>query len=156
MLCFQSLSLCYNNNADPFLDKSKSAEDILRRRFAKLGLEIDAFSSIKYIGQQTLNNVIYYLPLRFAIGTELSNTTVRSARKPCLVYNMLNMLNDQFDSGTENLSSILFSDHYFTCPVKCLSCGTRCKNNMGHIREGKPHNTNSRFVLLDSNFVFYI
>ena len=107
-------------------------------------LEIEAFSSIKYVGVQTLNPPTDYEPLHSAIKNELDNTTVRSARKPHLVYNTLKILNDKFSGEIENVSNILFPDQYFTCPVKCQSCGCRCQNSMGHLREGKPHISDTR------------
>ncbi|XP_033207942.1 zinc finger FYVE domain-containing protein 1-like isoform X2 [Belonocnema kinseyi] len=123
---------------------SESAEDILRTRFAQMRLEIEAFSSIKYVGVQTLNPPTNYDPLRSAIKNELDNTTVRSARKPHLVYSTLKILNDKFSGEIENVANILFPDQYFTCPVKCLSCGCRCQSSMGHLREDKPHVSDTR------------
>ncbi|XP_012260150.2 zinc finger FYVE domain-containing protein 1-like isoform X2 [Athalia rosae] len=123
---------------------SESAEDILRTRFDQMRLEIEAFSSIKYVGVQTPNPPTDFQPLRKAIQNELNNTTVRSARRPHLVYGTLKILNDKFSGEIENVSSILFPDQYFTCTVKCLSCNCRCTNSMGHLREGKPHISDSR------------
>ncbi|XP_015605591.1 zinc finger FYVE domain-containing protein 1 isoform X1 [Cephus cinctus] len=125
-------------------NSSESAEDILRTRFAQMRLEIEAFSSIKYVGVQTFNSPTNYEPVRSAIKNELNNTTVRSARRPHLVYSTLKVLNDKFSGEIENVSNILFPDQYFTCPVKCLSCMCRCHNSMGHIREGKPHSSDTR------------
>lgn len=118
-----------------------------------MSLEIDAFSSIKYVGLQRVNNATDYEELRSTIATELKNTTVRSARKPLLVYNMLKNLNDEFSSETESFSSTLFPEQYFVCPVKCLSCDNGCTNSIGHLREGKPHNSNSRLVLSYTNVI---
>ncbi|XP_034952518.1 zinc finger FYVE domain-containing protein 1-like [Chelonus insularis] len=123
---------------------SESAEDILRNRFTQMRLEIDAFSSIKYVGVQTSSPPTNYIPLRIAIQNELDNTTVRSARKPHHVYDTLKTLNDKFSGEIESDSNVLFSDQYFTCPVKCRSCDSRCRNSMGHLREGIPHHTDSR------------
>ncbi|XP_071582621.1 zinc finger FYVE domain-containing protein 1 [Temnothorax nylanderi] len=123
---------------------AESAEDILRNRFTQMSLEIDAFSSIKYIGLQSANDTTDYELLRSTIESELNNTTVRSARKPHLVYYTLKRLNDQLSSENGNISNSLFPDQYFTCPVKCLSCGNGCANSMGHLREGKPHSSNTR------------
>lgn len=139
----QKLEECPNNLG--ISDTSESAEDILRNRFAQMQLEIEAFSSIKYVGVQTLSPPTDYSPLRVAIRNELDNTTVRSARKPNLVYGTLKILNDKFSGEIENVSNVLFPDQYFTCPVKCLSCGCRCRNSMGHIREGKPHSSDTRY-----------
>lgn len=117
-----------------------------------MNLDIDAFNSIKYVGLQMVNGITDYEQLRSAIEIELNNTTVRSARKPHLVYNTLRSLNDRFSSEIENLSDSLFPYQYFTCPVKCLSCGNGCNNSMGHLREGKSHNSNARLIFSDTNF----
>jgi len=119
-----------------------------------MNLEIDAFNSIKYVGLQMVNNTTNYEQLRSAIEAELKNTTVRSARKPQLVYSTLKNLNDQFSSEIENLSNTLFPYQYFTCPVKCLSCGNGCNNSMGHLREGKSHSSNARLIFSDTNVLF--
>lgn len=110
-------------------------------------LEIKAFSSIKYVGLQTMNNVTDYKQLRSAIKAEVSNTVVRLARKPQLVYNALKMLNRKFSGETESSTNILFPNQYFTCPIKCLSCGNRCENSVGHVGEGKPHSINVRLIM---------
>jgi len=133
----------------------KSAEDILKMKFKQMSLEIDAFSSIKYVGLQTVKNAMNYEQLRMAIETELNDTTIRSARKPYLVYNILKSLSNQSSSEANNFSNTLFPDQYYTCLVKCLSCGSRCNKNMGHIREGKPHSTNTRFVCLNINSSYF-
>lgn len=117
-------------------------------------LETEAFSSIKYVGLQTANSTADYEPLQATIKKELNNTTVRSARKPHLVYDTLKVLNDKFSGEIENFSNGLFPDQYFTCPVKCLSCGCRCSNSMGHLREGKPHSSNTRLALQSSKLMF--
>ena len=123
---------------------TESAEDVLRERFAQTRLEIEAFSSIKYVGVQTTSPPSDYEPLRIAVKNELQNTTVRSARKPYLVFNTLKVLNDKFSGEIENTSNVLFPDQYFTCAVKCYSCGGRCQNSMGHLREEKPHENDGR------------
>ncbi|KAG5331305.1 ZFYV1 protein, partial [Acromyrmex heyeri] len=125
-------------------NESESAEDILKAKFAQMSLEIDAFNSIKYIGLQMVNDTTDYEQLRSAIESELNNTTVRSARKPHLVYNTLKNLNNQLSNEIENVSNTLFPDQYFTCPIKCLSCNNGCNNSMGHLSEGKPHSSNTK------------
>ncbi|XP_071872333.1 zinc finger FYVE domain-containing protein 1 [Bombus fervidus] len=121
----------------------ENAEDILRTRFAQMKLEMEAFSSIKYVGIQITNFTTDYELLQTAIKKELCNTTVRFPRKPYLVYNTLKALNEKFSEEIENFS-ISFPDQYFTCPTKCLSCGSRCNNSMGHLFEGKSHSSNNR------------
>ncbi|EFN75234.1 Zinc finger FYVE domain-containing protein 1 [Harpegnathos saltator] len=130
-----------------------SAENILKARFQQMKLEIKAFSSIKYVGLQTMNNATDYKQLRSAIKAEVSNTMVRLARKPQLVYNALKMLNRKFSGETESSTNILFPNQYFTCPIKCLSCGNRCENSVGHLREGKPHSITARKCYKNGNEV---
>ncbi|XP_076648038.1 zinc finger FYVE domain-containing protein 1 isoform X1 [Halictus rubicundus] len=124
--------------------ETKTTEDILQTRFAEMELETEAFSSMKYVGLQAANFIADYEPLHTAITKELNNTTVRYARQPHLVYNTLRILNDKFSGQIDNYTTCLFPDQYFTCPVKCLSCGCRCINSMGHLRQGVPHNSNNR------------
>lgn len=136
-----------NININHFLDEALgSVENTLKLKFVQMNLEIDAFNSIKYVGLQAVNNVVNYEQLRSAIETELNNTTVRSARKADLVYNTLRNLNEYFSvkKETENFSDTLFLEQYFTCPFKCLCCGSGCNNSMGHVREGKQHSSNTR------------
>nr|KAF7435923.1 hypothetical protein H0235_004114 [Vespula pensylvanica] len=123
---------------------SETAEDMLRTKFGQMRLEIESFSKLKYVGLQTLNSSTDYEPLYLVIKNELDNTSVRFARHPQLVYSTLRHLNDKFSGETGNFSNIIFPDQYFSCPVKCLSCGCRCNNSMGHLRDGKPHSNNAR------------
>lgn len=69
----------------------KSAEDILRERFAAKKYNIDAFSSIRYIGVQTLLPPTKYTFLQIALNAELNNTTVRSRRQPDVVFKALDV-----------------------------------------------------------------
>lgn len=129
---------------NPFLDELESAEDILKTKCVQMSLEIDAFNSIKYVGLQTVNNVVNYEQLRSAIETVLNNTTLRSARKADLFYNALRNLDEYFSNKTGNFSDTLFPEQYFTCLFKCLLSDSRCNNSMEHVREGKRHSSNTR------------
>ncbi|XP_043264468.1 zinc finger FYVE domain-containing protein 1-like isoform X4 [Colletes gigas] len=125
-------------------DDLESAENILKTQFNQMKLETEAFSSIKYVGVQATNSTTDYRQFLTTIKNEINNTSVRSARHPRLVYDILKILNDRFSEKIDNFSNILFPDQYFTCPVKCLSCECRCSNSMGHLREGKPHCSSTR------------
>lgn len=59
---------------------------MIRARFAQYGLEMDAFSSVRYIGTQTVSPPTNFRDLRAAIVAELNNTAVRSPRSPQLVF----------------------------------------------------------------------
>lgn len=73
---------------------SESPEDILRMGFADLGLQIDAFSSLKYVGVQTGGNKTSFKELKNALQLELEDTKVRSARHPKILYYTLKVSNN--------------------------------------------------------------
>jgi hypothetical protein len=72
-----------------FLALTESAEDFLRNRFAQSKLEIEAFSSLRYVGVQTMSSATDFSDFRAAVQSELENTTVRSPRQPQVVYHTL-------------------------------------------------------------------
>jgi hypothetical protein len=71
---------------------TESAEDFLRNRFAQSKLEIEAFSSLRYVGIQTQSSATDFSDLRASVQSELENTTVRSPRQPQVVYHTLKVL----------------------------------------------------------------
>lgn len=75
----------HTNTLQASASVSESPEDILRASFAQLQLDVDAFSSLKYIGVQSKNPDLFK-ELKNAIQLELDNTTVRSARNPKFIY----------------------------------------------------------------------
>lgn len=121
---------------------TESPEDVLRNRFAEMKLEMEAFSSLRYIGVQTSLET-NFSELQQAVKNELENTTVRSPRQPAVVYQTLKVLNDKFCGELENVSPSLYFDQYFTCPDSCLSCGRRCESSMGHLKDNLPHSCSS-------------
>lgn len=66
-----------------------SADECLRERFSKLSLEIDAFSSMRYIGIQTGSGMTDFTKMKAAVYAELRNTSVRSSRPPSVIFNTL-------------------------------------------------------------------
>lgn len=123
-----------------------SPEDILRDRFAQLNMDLDAFSSIKYVGimsNQSLHTD--YSGLRTALKLELENKTVRSARQLSIIFEALKALNLKFSGQICDRPVNPFPEQYFTCNSKCESCGERCELSMGHVvGEGKPHKNAKR------------
>lgn len=71
---------------------SESPEDILRSWFTQLQLDIDAFSSLKYVGVQSKDSATSFVELKNTIQLELDNTTVRSARNPKFIYLTLKVM----------------------------------------------------------------
>lgn len=121
-----------------------SAEDILRERFAQMHLDLDAFSSIKYVGVQTTNYRTDYMSLINAVRMELENTTVRSPRKLEVIYQALKALNLKFSGEIRDKPLNVFPEQYFTCGVTCESCNERCEKSMGHVANGEPHRNAKR------------
>lgn len=78
-----------------FTGKTESTEDILRTKFTKLHLDIEAFSSLKYVGVQTVLPPTNFKELQSAIIHELKNTTVRSSRSGRIVFLTLKVIVDQ-------------------------------------------------------------
>lgn len=119
-------------------------EDVLRTRFAFMGLEMDAFSSVRYVGVKTDVPPTSFTEVRAALVGELENTAVRSARNPRFVYTTLKVLNEKFSGTIAHRSEVLFPDQYFSCSAVCLSCEVRCQCSMGHTSEGIEHNNNNK------------
>lgn len=117
----------------------KSAEDILRDRFNEISMNLDAFSSIKYVGLQTNNKETDYSTLINAIKAEIENTTVRSPRQPGVIFQAIKDLNLKFSGDIKNETLNVFPEQYFTCNTECESCGGRCERSMGHISAGEGH-----------------
>lgn len=58
----------------------------MRSKFSQLRLDMEAFSSLKYIGIQTAIPPTSFKELQDAVICELENTTVRSSRKARIVF----------------------------------------------------------------------
>ena len=71
--------------------EAKSADEILKERFADVGRNPEAFSAIKYVGTKTLSDNTNFKQL-FETVIELTNdTSVRSRRPIGVVYDVLNV-----------------------------------------------------------------
>ncbi|XP_023689288.1 zinc finger FYVE domain-containing protein 1 [Paramormyrops kingsleyae] len=118
------------------------AEMLLQKRFHDLSLRTDAFSSVQYVGAQTVAPPTDYSQLQNTVRQQVKNTASRSPRRPAVVYSALQALSDRFcgeiSDDRVNIYSF-FPDEYFTCSSECLSCGTRCRNGMNHLKDGIPH-----------------
>ncbi|XP_077398137.1 zinc finger FYVE domain-containing protein 1 [Festucalex cinctus] len=118
------------------------ADMLLQRRFHDLGLATDAFSSVQYIGTQTVTPPTNYSELLDALRQQVHNTHTRSPRHPGIVFRALEALSERFCGELRddklNLDTF-FREEYFTCSAVCLSCNIRCKNGMNHLRDRVPH-----------------
>ena len=75
----------HTNTLDMCTTYDESPEDIIRARCKDMHMSIDAFRSIKYIGQKIEEETSFF-QLEGAVQSELSNTTVRSKRDPSIIY----------------------------------------------------------------------
>lgn len=73
------------------LDVDKSAEDILRERFGQMNIDLEAFSSLRYIGVQTSHPPTDYKVIENALHMEIENTTIRSPRSPDVIFKALDV-----------------------------------------------------------------
>ncbi|KAK6470726.1 zinc finger FYVE domain-containing protein 1 [Huso huso] len=118
------------------------ADILLQKRFHELGLSTEAFSSVQYVGTQTVSPPTDYSGLLSALKQQVRNTATRSPRPPAIVFSALQALSERFcgEISDEKINLYcFFPDEYFTCSSVCLSCGVRCKNGMNHLRDNIPH-----------------
>lgn len=104
----------------------------LRERFKKLDSSFEGFSDLKYVGVQTQVPPTDFRSLRQVVKEQLNNRSIRSPRKPEIIFKVLKVLNGKFSGEIEKPDAITFPDQYFTCTTKCLSCNARCIRSMNH------------------------
>uniref|UniRef100_A0A3B5AKG0 Zinc finger FYVE domain-containing protein 1-like n=1 Tax=Stegastes partitus TaxID=144197 RepID=A0A3B5AKG0_9TELE len=118
------------------------ADTLLQKRFHDLNLGTEAFSSVQYVGTQTITPPTEYSRLLEAVEQQVKNTHTRSPRQPGIVFHALEALSERFCGELSEDKMTLYSffpDEYFTCSAVCLSCNIRCKNGMNHLRDRVPH-----------------
>jgi len=67
-------------------------EGELRKRFDEMKMKHEAFSSMRYIGTQSINKHTDFTELRNSILLEIRNTTVRSYRQPSVVFHAIEVI----------------------------------------------------------------
>uniref|UniRef100_A0A8C2WZG7 Si:ch211-11n16.2 n=1 Tax=Cyclopterus lumpus TaxID=8103 RepID=A0A8C2WZG7_CYCLU len=102
-------------------------------------LGTEAFSSVQYVGTQTITPPTDYRPLLEAVRQQVKNTHTRSPPFCLVVYHLVSVSVENCPDDKMTPHSF-FPDEYFTCSAFCLSCNIRCKNGMNHLRDkGAPH-----------------
>ncbi|KAM8954188.1 zinc finger FYVE domain-containing protein 1-like isoform 3-T3 [Pelodytes ibericus] len=118
------------------------AESELQKRFHELAAPPEAFSSVRYVGVKTVTPPTDFSRLQEIARKQVTDRTTRSSRPLSHVFTALQRLTEQFSGnipeGQIPVTSF-FPDEYFTCCVRCLSCRSRCKNRMNHLKDGVPH-----------------
>ncbi|TWW72199.1 zinc finger FYVE domain-containing protein 1-like [Takifugu flavidus] len=126
---------------------SESVDRLLLERFKKLSRFPEAFSSVQYLGTQTLSPPTDFGGLQNKLEQLLDNNATRSPRTPVVIYKALQALSERFNgeiTGELAANSCFFPDEYFTCSSLCLSCGSGCRNSMNHAGEGLSHEAKHR------------
>ncbi|XP_076000034.1 zinc finger FYVE domain-containing protein 1 [Genypterus blacodes] len=115
------------------------ADSLLQKRFHDLCLGTEAFSSVQYVGTQTITPPTDYSRLLRRVKQHVNNTGTRSPRQPGIVFHALKGLSEMHLSDEKITPYSFFPDEYLTCSAVCLSCNIRCKNGMNHLRDRVPH-----------------
>lgn len=63
----------------------------MRERFGQMNIDLEAFSSLRYIGVQTAHPPTDYNIIRKALHLEIENTTIRSPRQPDVIFKALDV-----------------------------------------------------------------
>lgn len=114
------------------------ADTLLHKQFEEMDSSMGAFRSLQYVGIQTVHPPTDFKKIKSAIFKHIQDTAVRSPRSPSVVFQALKVLNDKFSGNITASLPATFPDEYFTCPEKCMSCGSRCVHTMNH-SEKQPH-----------------
>lgn len=97
-------------------------EDEIRQRFQVLQQSTEAYSAFEYVGIQTLMPPTDFSKLQSTVTRHLTNSTVRSARTPGVIFNALKVLSVKFSGEMPKRMLNPFPDEYFTCSEHCQSC----------------------------------
>lgn len=65
------------------------ADTLLQKRFHDLGQSTDAFSSVQYVGTQTITPPTDYSQLLQIVNQQVNNTSQRAPRQPAIVFSAL-------------------------------------------------------------------
>ena len=71
---------------------SDGAEDEIRRRFGSLHLSIDGFASVRYVGTRTIKPPTVFTELKSIVQSRLHDHSLRSARRPSLIFQTLKVI----------------------------------------------------------------
>jgi len=79
------------------------ADTLLQKRFHELKESTDAFSSVQYVGTQTITPPTDYSQLLQIVNQQVKNTSQRAPRQPAIVF-----------------SALQVSPHAFLCVCVCV------------------------------------
>lgn len=119
-------------------------ENIIKEKFLEMKLNIDAFSSLHYVGIKTSSSPTDFNPLKSILKNDIENKfkplrTIRS------IYDSLELLNKKFSGNVEYNIDKEYTLHesLFLCETICEGCFQRCENTRDHIKDGSEHSNSS-------------
>ncbi|KAG5678161.1 hypothetical protein PVAND_007855 [Polypedilum vanderplanki] len=125
----------------------ESPENIIKEKFSEMKLNIDAFSSLKYVGIKTSSAPTDFNPLKSILKNDIENKGkhMRSIRS---IYDQLEMLNNKFSGDVEYNIDKEYTLHesHFKCEVTCEGCFQRCENTRDHIKDGQEHSNSAACI----------
>ncbi|CAF3982801.1 unnamed protein product [Rotaria sp. Silwood2] len=123
----------------------KTAVEQLKERFDKMNLSYDAYSSIEYVGIQTLGGTeTDFSEIKATVTEILENNKIRSPRRLSIIFKALKALNQKFNHAIPPEVPSTLPDEFFTCYVKCESCGIKCTLAANHQKDNIPHQCDKR------------
>ncbi|KAM7536076.1 hypothetical protein Aperf_G00000089382 [Anoplocephala perfoliata] len=133
------------------LPSDSRGTDCLMDRLASIHRNVDAFSSLRYVGVQTSSGPTNFEPFTRVVDELMSETSVRSPRQLEHIVRVLIGLNTHFATELPDIAETAatmptFVEEYFTCPARCTVCNARCQLGVAH-GPSKPHYSRPR----DSN-----
>ncbi|CAF3400423.1 unnamed protein product [Rotaria sp. Silwood1] len=127
------------------LQCQKTAVEQLKERFEKMNLSYDAYSSIEYVGTQTLGGKqTDFSDIKATITATLENNKIRSPRRLSVIFKALKALNEKFNHAIPPEMPSTLPDDFFACHDKCASCGIKCTLAANHQKENISHQCDKR------------
>ncbi|VDL19927.1 unnamed protein product [Hymenolepis diminuta] len=135
------------------LPSDSRGTDYLMERLASIHRNMDAFSSLRYIGIQTRSGPTDFEPFVRVVDELMAETSVRAPRQLEHIFRAMMGLSTHFATELPDAAEIAattptFVEEYFTCPAKCTICEARCQLGVAH-GPSTPHFSRPRKDGLD-------
>ncbi|CAF4843715.1 unnamed protein product [Rotaria sp. Silwood1] len=125
--------------------KNYSAVKQIKERFKTMNLSYDAYSSIEYVGIQTVGEKSSdFNEIKATITAILDDNNRRFRRPLSVIFKTLKTLNEKFNHFIPPSLPSTLPDDIFACNIKCLSCRAKCTIVANHEKDNLPHQCNKR------------
>ncbi|KAL7051403.1 hypothetical protein ACKWTF_004455 [Chironomus riparius] len=122
----------------------EAPENIIKEKFLEMKLNIDAFSSLHYVGIKTNSSPTDFNPLKSILKNDIENK-LKPLRTIRSIYEQLDMLNKKFSGNVEYNIDKEYTLHesLFLCETVCEGCYQRCESTRDHVKNGSEHTNSS-------------